>query len=231
MARRGKTGGKYDRRMSFDDVKDERMLVMVDKLCIWMGGILGETLNRENLIPQIRNGGFLCRLADSVQESVDDFKGSEHDPGLALPKHAPQGYSRDCGARSMEARQNVTKFLDWARDLRVPESSLMAPDDLLKLKGKMKVVNTLLAVARRAKDCGMAADIDAPPKIANAFKGLEEKFGKKFEHTANAFGGEKKELKTVDTKLSSTSPWKVVQQKIDTILQLPGQPSYEIFRA
>ena len=53
------------------------------------------------------------------------------------------------------------------------------------LQGKMKVVNTLLAVARRAKDCGMAADIDAPPKIANAFKGLEEKFGKKFEHTAN----------------------------------------------
>ena len=49
----------------------------------------------------------------------------------------------------------------------------------------MNVVNTLLAVARRAKDCGMAADIDAPPKIANAFKGLEEKFGKKFEHTAN----------------------------------------------
>jgi hypothetical protein len=48
----------------------------------------------------------------------------------------------------------------------------------------MNVVNTLLAVARRAKDCGMAADIDAPPKIANAFKGLEEKFGKKFEHTA-----------------------------------------------
>ena len=51
---RGKVGGKYDRRMSFDDVKDERMLVMVDKLCVWMGGILGETLNRENLIPQIR---------------------------------------------------------------------------------------------------------------------------------------------------------------------------------
>ena len=52
---RRKVGGKYDRRMSFDDVKDERMLVMVDKLCVWMGGILGETLNRENLIPQIRH--------------------------------------------------------------------------------------------------------------------------------------------------------------------------------
>ena len=51
-------------------------------------------------------------------------------------------------------------------------------------QGKMNVVNTLLAVARSAKECGMAADIDAPPKIANAFKGLEEKFGKKFEHTA-----------------------------------------------
>ena len=51
---RGKSGGKYDRRMSFDDVKDERMLVMVDKLCVWMGGILGETLNRENLIQTIR---------------------------------------------------------------------------------------------------------------------------------------------------------------------------------
>ena len=43
---RGKVGGKYDRRMSFDDVKDERMLVMVDKLSCWMGGILDEKLNR-----------------------------------------------------------------------------------------------------------------------------------------------------------------------------------------
>ena len=54
MSRRGKVGGKYDRRMSFDDVKDERMLVMVDKLCVWVGGRLDETLNRENLIVEIR---------------------------------------------------------------------------------------------------------------------------------------------------------------------------------
>jgi len=231
MARRGKTGGKYDRRMSFDDVKDERMLVMVDKLCIWMGGILGETLNRENLISSIRNGNLMCKLAVEVQESVDDFKNRDSEEAGSLPRKPPQNFNTDCSGRSMEARENVNKFLTWARELRVPESSIFLPDDLLKLKGKMKVVNTLLAVARRAKDCGMAADIDAPPKIANAFKGLEEKFGKKFEHTANAFGGEKKSLKKVDTKLSSASAWKIVQQKIDLILQLPGKPAYEIFRA
>ena len=56
----------------------------------------------------------------------------------------------------------------------------------------MNVVNTLLAVARRAKDCGMAADIDAPPKIANAFIGLEEKFGKKFDHTSKVQCGYQK---------------------------------------
>jgi len=230
MSRRGKAGGKYDRRMSFDDVKDERMLVMVDKLCVWMGGVLGEKLNRENLITSIRNGGLMCKLAEEIQESVDEFKNTAEDPG-SLPKKAPQNFNADCSGRSMEARENVMKFLTWARELRVPESSIFSPDDLLKLKGKMNVVNTLLAVARRAKDCGMAADIDAPPKIANAFKGLEEKFGKKFEHTANAFGGEKKQLKTVTTKLKSSSAWKVVQQKIDLILQLPGKPAYEIFRA
>jgi len=226
---RGKAGGKYDRRMSFDDVKDERMLVMVDKLSVWMGGILGETLNRENLIIKIRNGGPLCRLAECIQESVDDFKTANED-NEDLPTQSPQGCNLTCGARSMEARQNVTKFLDWARKLRVPESSLFLPDDLLKLKGKMNVVNTILAVARRAKDCGMSADIDAPPKIANAFIGLEEKFGKKFDHTSKAFGKQKSELKTVTTTLMSGSAWKIVQQKIDAILQLPGKPSYEIFR-
>jgi hypothetical protein len=230
MSRRGKAGGKYDRRMSFDDVKDERMLVMVDKLSVWMGTVLGEKLNRENLITNIRNGGFMCKLAVEIQECVDNFAGSAEDPG-SLPKKAPQGYNAECSGRSMEARENVMKFLTWARELRVPESSIFSPDDLLKLKGKMNVVNTLLAVARRAKECGMQADIDAPPKIANAFKGLEEKFGKKFEHTANAFGGESKKIKTVTTKLNSGSRWMVVQQKIDTILQLPGKPSYEIFRA
>jgi len=225
-----KEGGKYDRRMSFDDVKDERMLMMVDKLCIWMGGILSETLNRENLITSIRNGGLMCRLATDIQYCVDEFKANDEDPG-SLPKKAPQNVALDCSARSMEARENVMKFLTWARELRVPESSIFSPDDLLKLKGKMNVVNTLLAVARRAKDCGMAADIDAPPKIANAFKGLEEKFGKKFDHTAAAFGGEKKEIRKVDTKLTAGSAWKIVQQKFDQILQLPGKPAYEIFRA
>jgi len=227
---RGKVGGKYDRRMSFDDVKDERMLVMVDKLCVWMGGILRETLNRENLIPQIRNGDFMCRLATEIQESVDKYT-SENDDAGPLPRKPPQNFATGCSNRSMEARENVMKFLTWARELRVPESSIFSPDDLLKLKGKMNVVNTLLAVARRAKDCGMAADIDAPPKIANAFKGLEEKFGKKFEHTATAFGGQKSALKETSMTLSTTSAWKVVQQKIDLILQLPGKPSYEIFRA
>jgi len=224
-----KEGGKYDRRMSFDDVKDERMLVMVDKLCVWMGGVLGEKLNRENLITGIRNGGLMCRLAEEIQVCVDNYKSTAEDPGQ-LPKKPPQGYKPDCSGRSMEARENVMKFLNWARELRVPESSIFSPDDLLKLKGKMNVVNTLLAIARRAKECGMAADIDAPPKIANAFKGLEEKFGKKFDHTAAAFG-EKQALKTVDTKLRSGSAWKIVQQKFDAILQLPGKPAYEIFRA
>jgi len=223
-----KVGGKYDRRMSFDDVKDERMLVMVDKLCVWMGGIIGETLNRENLIASIRNGGFMCRLADSIQESVIEFKAANED-NEDLPSTAPENCNHGCGPRSMEARQNVLKFLEWVRKLRVPESSVFAPDDLLKLKGKMNVVNTLLAVARRAKDCGMAADIDAPPKIANAFVGLEAKFGKKFDHTAKAFGGAEA-LKTTETTLVHGSAWKVVQQKIDAILQLPGKPSYEIFR-
>jgi len=226
---RGKVGGKYDRRMSFDDVKDERMLVMVDKLSCWMGGILDEKLNRETLITSIRNGVLMCKLATEIQVAVDDYMNTAEDPGQ-LPKKAPQNFATECGARSMEARDNVGKFLQWARDLRVPESSIFSPDDLLKLKGKMNVVNTLLAVARRAKDCGMAADIDAPPKIANAFKGLEEKFGKKFEHTATAFGGAKTALKETTMTLTSGSAWKIVQQKIDSILQLPGKPSYEIFR-
>jgi len=221
--------GKYDRRMSFDDVKDERMLVMVDKLCAWMGGVLDEKLNRENLIAQIRNGSFMCRLAVEIQEVVENYKNTAESPGK-LPKKGPINVNAACTGRSMEARENVMKFLKWAREFDVPESSIFSPDDLLKLKGKMSVVNTLLAVARRAKDCGMEADIDAPPKIANAFKGLEEKFGKKFDHTAAAFSGEVKELKTVDTKLLAGSAWKTVQQKIDVILQLPGKPAYEIFR-
>eukprot|EP00116_Pleurobrachia_bachei_P009786 sb/3470048/ len=207
-----RAGGKYDRRMSFDDVKDERMLMMVDKLCIWMGGLI-------------------CKLAEVIQDSVDDCSKSESN-GHDLPSNPPQAYNLECSARSMEARENVMKFMTWARELRVPESSIFSPDDLLKLKGKMNVVNTLLAVARRAKDCGMAADIDAPPKIANAFKGLEEKFGKKFDHTAAAFNGPcSKEIRKVSTTLLGGSAWKMVQQKIDTILQLPGKPGYEIFRA
>merc|ERR1712025_1178174 len=183
------------------------------------GGTLEETLNRENLIPQIRNGALMCKLAAEVQVSVDEHVSNNDDAG-PLPKRGPQNFSQDCSNRSMEARENVMKFLTWARELRVPESSIFSPDDLLKLKGKMNVVNTLLAVARRAKDCGMSADIDAPPKIANAFIGLEEKFGKKFDHTSKAFGSQKSELKTTTMTLCSGSAWKIVQGKIDAILQL-----------
>ena len=46
----------------------------------------------------------------------------------------PQGFNVECSARSMEARQNMSKFLDWVREMRVPESSIFGHDDLLKLK-------------------------------------------------------------------------------------------------
>ena len=48
--------------------------------------------------------------------------------------HVSQGFNVECSARSHEARQNVMKFLNWCRELRVPESSIFLPDDLLKLK-------------------------------------------------------------------------------------------------
>ena len=75
----------------------------------------------------------MCRLATVIQESVDDFT-SKNDEAGPLPRKAPQNFSQDCSNRSMEARENVMKFLTWARELRVPESSIFSPDDLLKLK-------------------------------------------------------------------------------------------------
>lgn len=75
----------------------------------------------------------MCKLAAEVQLSVDDYVSSNDDAGI-LPKKGPQNFSQECGNRSMEARENVMKFLTWARELRVPESSIFSPDDLLKLK-------------------------------------------------------------------------------------------------
>ena len=75
----------------------------------------------------------MCRLATVIQESVDDYT-SKNDEAGPLPRKAPQNFSQDCSNRSMEARENVMKFLTWARELRVPESSIFSPDDLLKLK-------------------------------------------------------------------------------------------------
>ena len=56
----------------------------------------------------------------------------------------------------MEARQNVTKFLDWARKLRVPESSIFLPDDLLKLK--VSVVYIFLQIDSWAEIYGKKQD-------------------------------------------------------------------------
>jgi len=227
--RERKANGKYERRFSFDDIKDEQKMIMVDKVCGWMGGILDEKLNRENVIDKLRNGVLVCRLAEEIQKSVNEYKQTAEDPG-PLPMAPPQRYTANCKGRSPEARENVAKFLKWVVEMNIPGSSIFAPDDLLKLRGKFNVINTLLAVSRRTKECG-GPDIDAAPKIGAAFAGLGSKSGKKFEHTAAAFGdGEERTLRVVDRKLDSTSPWKVVQQKIDQILQLPGKPKYEIFR-
>ena len=75
----------------------------------------------------------MCKLGEEIQECVDSYKNTAEEPG-SLPKKAPQNINTECSGRSMEARENVMKFLTWARELRVPESSIFSPDDLLKLK-------------------------------------------------------------------------------------------------
>ena len=75
----------------------------------------------------------MCRLATEIQVSVDEHMSKNDDAG-PLPRKAPSGFAQECSNRSMEARDNVMKFLTWARELRVPESSIFSPDDLLKLK-------------------------------------------------------------------------------------------------
>lgn len=224
-------GSKYDRRMTFDDIKDERALQMVDKLCVWIGDMLGCKVNRGTLLTEIRNGGKLCRLAEVITGMVEHY-GKHHPDDEQVPNdlHAPCHYNEDCGPREQDAGCNVQKFLEWTNHFGVPESAVFAPDDLLKIKGKMKVVNTLLAIARKAKSCGVEADVDAPPKINNAFKGLEKKFGgDNFKNTASALTGGG-ELKKSSITLSKHSSWKRVQQKLDTILQLPNNVAYNIFR-
>jgi hypothetical protein len=80
---------------------------------------------------------ILCRVANKIHSAALQYK-REHTapaPGL-LPPAGISKYHSTCEQSSFHARENIAKFVGWARAWGVADSLLFSSDELISGNGK-----------------------------------------------------------------------------------------------
>ena len=126
-----------------------------EDLAAWLNRLMGVHITAQNFMDVLENGVVLCNLVQRVQEVCQQRK----DEGLLEQEvRLPLGKVKcHCEAerRSFYARDNVSKFIDFARALGVQEAVLFESNGLVNQTEPKEVILTLLDFARRAARCGI----------------------------------------------------------------------------
>lgn len=126
-----------------------------EDLAAWLNRLLGVEIRAQNFMDVLDNGVVLCNLVQRVQEVCQQRK----DQGLLEQEvKLPLGKVKcHCEAekRSFYARDNVSKFIDFARALGVQEAVLFESNGLVNHTEPKEVILTLLDFARRAAKYGI----------------------------------------------------------------------------
>lgn len=176
--------------------KDEYMYAMKEDLAEWFTCLYKLSINVENFFEFLDTGVILCEHANKVRVFANerDKKGlnggvqSNFVKGLQIPQYEVQ-YKFNVKPQSFQARDNISNFITWTRNLGIPEVLSFETDDLVLRKNEKSVILCLLEVARVGAKLGMLAptivrmeeEIDAeiagepPPQIKTCdLKSLDE---------------------------------------------------------
>lgn len=149
---------------------DKCMVAMKEDLAPWMSRISGSEITVETLIEDLDTGVVLCRLANVIQTTGEEF--------LLQHSFIPRNTFPPCGVTYKErtgfhgsfiARDNVANFIRWCRELGVSDVIMFETEDLVLHKNEYSVILTLMEVARLSVKFGLE-----PPDLVRMENEIDE---------------------------------------------------------
>ncbi|CAD5120863.1 unnamed protein product [Dimorphilus gyrociliatus] len=149
--------------------KNEYMYAMKKDLVNWFNTLYQIGMTEENFFQALETGVVLCKHANElrkyiikVADSPDAFipwSRLKKLPIVSLPDNNLK-YRENVERKSFQARDNVTNFIQFCRDLGINDVVLFETNDLVernKEHSERLVILCLLEVARRGSKFGMLA--------------------------------------------------------------------------
>eukprot|EP00042_Codosiga_hollandica_P024580 m.104564 g.104564 ORF g.104564 m.104564 type:complete len:806 (+) comp51601_c0_seq1:90-2507(+) len=125
---------------------DERTLAYREDLAEWISGLYDLQVTEQNLMKELANGVLLCKLANYIQESENEYFAASGQP---YTPRAPIRFKENAAAGTFLARDNISKMIQWTKTRGVQESVLFESEDLVNGKNEKNVLYCLMDVARK----------------------------------------------------------------------------------
>ena len=152
--------------------KTEYLYAMKEDLAEWFNSMYKCSITAESFTGSLENGAILCEHANNVMRAV-----YEQDESLRNLAHASKPlivFKQDAKAQSFQARDNISNFIKWCRNVvRVREVLMFETDDLILRKNEKNFVLCLLEVARYGSKYGIQV-----PTIIQLEQEIEDEMNK-----------------------------------------------------
>lgn len=139
--------------------KDEYLYAMKEDLADWFTCLYKKSINVDNFFEILETGVELCKHANEVRKfALEQQKRLSTKSQFIrdIPQTEIQ-FRKEVKAQTFQARDNVSNFISWCRELGIPEVLRFETDDLVLRKNERSVVLCLLEVARVGAKFGMLA--------------------------------------------------------------------------
>lgn len=164
---------------------EDYLYAMKEDLAEWLNCLYDQELDVDNFFDKLDNGVLLCEHACHVQmlaeeyrdddtlssassdylsDQVDNHQSSKNIPlrdlsnsskkFTKIPDKGPV-YRKNVKRQSFQARDNIANFIQWCKNLGIPDVVLFETEDLVARKNEKSVVLAVLEVARRGARFGM----------------------------------------------------------------------------
>ena len=141
-----------------DELEKEYLIALKEDIAEWINELLSHDIAPDNLLTALEDGILLNQLAQYIHQVGDSYFDTH--TGLSrkvkkLPTKCPK-YRQNASSNTFFARDNVSNFITWCKQLGVPEVIMFETEDLVSQKNIKSVLLCLLEISRIAVKYGVA---------------------------------------------------------------------------
>ena len=141
----------------------EALEVIKGDLSQWLSRILKTDIPPEKFLDTLDTGVLLCKLARLIQAASKTSKNRRVEIPIRDVK-----CNEKAAKEPFVARDNVSNFISWCRELGVEEAVIFESDGLVLHRDEKRVILCLLDVARFAEKVGIS-----PPQLVRMEREIE----------------------------------------------------------